>query len=171
MKVLTQQAAVVQLPPLDRVDFCWTCPPPPQIYHYHSIPSALPRSSSSHARIMTCSFDSTVDDVDKKVLRRSTRNRTALLNQMISPAESMLQREAVSLRHVPRTVLVVEEIPWCDHTPPDNFFDDTDGSLHPHATIQVLEEFFDGIDDHVNDRKEVKDYIASKPGVSQSSCT
>ena len=87
-----------------------------------------------------------VDDVDKKVFR-STKNVVSTPEKFL-PAKVPLQKVA-RVQQVPRTVIVVEEILPCD--------EDVDDIL-PQATIQVLEEFFFGVDDDVNVRKEVKSY-------------
>lgn len=119
-------------------DCCWTKTTSAPPNYYHTIPAFSPGG-----------FDSMVDDVDKKVFR-STKNVLPNLKKFL-PA-TMPLKKAELVQQVPRTVIVAEEILPCDEEIDD---------VLPQATIKVLEEFFDGVDDNVDVRQEVKNYDCS----------
>lgn len=92
------------------------------------------------------SFGSIVDDVDKKVFR--SRKNFAVN----APRQNLSRNTAVSrtMTEIPPAIVVM-----ASRTPP------CDSDFWPQATVQVLENLFDGIDEHVNVSTEVKIYNES----------
>jgi hypothetical protein len=143
MKVLTQQPSVI---PHVRNDVFWMSTSDAPRTH------AIPAFSGWNER-STSKFDSTMaDDVDKKVFR-STKNlhfsAPPTRKKLSHATTTTVSRAKAECNQVPHAVRVVAS----QETTPSNDFD-----ILPQATIQVLEDIFDGIDEHVNVRKEVKDY-------------
>jgi hypothetical protein len=136
---------------------------------YSHSPPAL-RGGIESASTISC-FDSVMDDVDKRMYKVST-TKNAMCKTSPSPRESMtlnavlLHRNPSIEQGIPRSVVI------CTDDCAAALENDASASsataivgsplydidLLCNTTIQVLEEFFDGIDEGVNVRQEVRDY-------------
>jgi hypothetical protein len=111
-------------------------------------------------RVSSDGFDSVMDDVDKH--RSFSARRTVGAREHLTLKSALLNRKEAEQRFPP-SIISFDQVPVVVR--PLSGTAVRTGNVatqhHHHATILVLESFFDGIDDHVDVRQEVWDYDRS----------